>query len=339
MAAPAKKTSAYWLPVNPVWPSHALTASRVNGHPEPGRGTDSNNSSASLNLFVSTIYKAPLKFNSDRTWVQKPKSLFQHFGKLPVGLPVNQQGTKSEYPVNCHFTTGKTTGFKKERQENTFSQELIQAQEQERQSLANELHDTLGQSVILMKNHILKLKNNLPESAETSEQINTLAEMVTDTLQKIREISYGLRPYELNLFGLTQALRSLTEEVADAAAWRLTLDLPKIDNVFLKEHEIYVYRVIQQCLEIVEKNAAAWEVHLTVHSKPEAVACTIQVTGSASFCLFLKKNSTTDFNLLRLQEQLKIIKGTITFTAAAPQVTTIHLTIPIQPMPDTHETA
>lgn len=130
------------------------------------------------------------------------------------------------------------------------------------------------------------------------------------------------------------------EDIAEAASWHLTLELPqKMDNLFLKEHEIHVYRVLQQCLEVVQKQAAATAVKFVVIPNPETIEWHIQVTGHASFGSFLKNNSNTDFNLLRLQEQLKIVSGSISFTAAGPLVTTIHLTIPIQPLPNTHEKA
>ncbi|QMU28067.1 sensor histidine kinase [Adhaeribacter radiodurans] len=331
MAAPAKKSSTYWLPVTPVRESRVQTKSVPNTSFQTGESS-SNAQPVLQNLLISSKHSLPVQYYSGYTWVSKPDSLFKQFGRVRSVSPVESLTDKGELCISCSFSAEKTLGSSNELPENTFSQDLLQAQEQERHNLANELHDTLGQSVILMKNHILRLKNNLPESTETIEQINTLAEMVTDTLQKIREISYGLRPYELNLFGLTHAIRSLTEDIAEAASWHLTLELPKIENLFLKDHEIYVYRVLQQCLEVVQKQAAATVVNFVVQPNPDTIEWHIQVTGHASFCSFLKTNSNTDFNLLRLQEQLKIVSGSISFTFSAPEVTTIHLTIPIQPI-------
>lgn len=183
------------------------------------------------------------------------------------------------------------------------------------------------------------MKNNLPETAETWGQLNTLAEMVTDTLQKIRNISYGLRPYELNLFGLTYAIRSLAEEVAEAASWQLTLELTTIDNLFTQKHGIYIYRIIQECLEIIEKQAGATAVQLRAFRHQQAIEWEIRVTGTTTFYAFLTNSFNTDFNVLRLQELIKILAGSITFSPCAPQVTTMQLELPIPSSPVIYEKA
>ncbi|HZO55821.1 MAG TPA: two-component regulator propeller domain-containing protein, partial [Bryobacteraceae bacterium] len=99
------------------------------------------------------------------------------------------------------------------RQEN-FSRRLIQSQENERKRIAAELHDSLGQNLLVMKNYAaLGLKNNAtPDNMR--EQLQEISESAMASIEEVRSIARALRPYQLDRFGLTQTLEDAADLVA-----------------------------------------------------------------------------------------------------------------------------
>ena len=222
-------------------------------------------------------------------------------------------------------------------QGNILAQELLRAHEQERQKLASELHDQLGQSLILLKNQVLKIKNNPVDKAEPDAHLNNLTNLITASLQQVREISYGLRPYELDLLGLRQALLSLAEATATSAAWSLMVDLPDLNQLFAKKHEIYIYRIIEECFRIIQNQPAVTEVRFLAYTRPTATIWEIHVSGPATFFSFLATNFLKNFALCRLQEYLNIVAGQITFMASNPRRTIMQINVPFSSDNPHHE--
>jgi len=260
----------------------------------------------------------------------------QNAGFVPehnMSAAASNQKTTAGWVTNfLHYTAPDSAA-----EPQSFTQELLRAQEEERQDLAFELHENLVQSLILIKNEILKLKNNLPEKTKTIAQLNTLAAMVTAALQNIRNITYNLRPYALNLFGLTPATQSLLDETAALVPWSLSADLPNLNTVFLKDQEIYIYRIIQECLGIIQKQPDVSNIKLVIFQRPTTLVWEIYVTGSATFFAYPSNNFLKNYALRRVQELLNLVRGTVTFTAAAPRITTIQINIPLASAPPTHE--
>jgi signal transduction histidine kinase len=80
-------------------------------------------------------------------------------------------------------------------EQEAFSQRLIESQESERKRIAAELHDSLSQTLVVIKNRAL-LSLQTPDDHERAlEQIDEIAEAATHAIDEIREISYNLRPY------------------------------------------------------------------------------------------------------------------------------------------------
>jgi signal transduction histidine kinase len=284
------------------------------------------------------------------------------FGLLAVGvfiyalkdngiLPSNtftesgfQVGSALEAIILSFALANKMNVYKREKesiqeqalqQASSYSQQLIQTQEQERKRIAAELHDSVGQSLILMKNRILLLKNHLTSPEKTGNQLETLSENLSHTIQEVRSISYGLRPFQLDLLGLTQSIRSLAEEVAEASQLQLTEEIQFIDGLFLKEWEINIYRIVQECLNNLAKHAGATTARLAVYRNASQVEFRIEDNGTG--LLPTASPGQAGFGLLGIQERLKIMAGTIRYEPAVPHGTIIFILIPISN--PTHEPA
>ncbi|MDP3582800.1 MAG: histidine kinase, partial [Ignavibacteria bacterium] len=85
----------------------------------------------------------------------------------------------------------------------SFSHQLIQSQEEERKRIAGELHDSLGQDVLLIKNRVLLGLQNEEIDHSSLNQLTEINKSVSAVLNSIRDISFNLRPAHLERLGLT----------------------------------------------------------------------------------------------------------------------------------------
>ncbi len=90
-----------------------------------------------------------------------------------------------------------------------FSRQLIASQETERKRIAAELHDSLGQRLLIVKSLALLQMQALEKNGAKAEQLEEISAEASRALNEVREISYDLRPYQLDRLGLTKAIEAV----------------------------------------------------------------------------------------------------------------------------------
>jgi signal transduction histidine kinase len=238
----------------------------------------------------------------------------------------------------------KLNAFKREKeaadrqaleQATAFSQALIQSQEHERQRIAAELHDGVGQSLIVVKNKVLLLRKGAAPGEKSAAALDSLAEYVTGTIGEVRRISYGLRPFQLDLLGLTQSVRSLAEASAEAGQMHLETDLADLDGLFPPEAEINIYRIVQECLNNAVKHSGATAGRVVAQTTAGRLTLVVEDNGKGLVAEEATPAPGGGFGLLGIRERLHILGGGLEVGPAIPQGTHLLITIPI-PQPHAH---
>ncbi len=158
-----------------------------------------------------------------------------------------------------------------------FSRQLIASQEAERKRIAAELHDSLGQRLVVIKN--LAVLASGATSDGSRERIDEIATEAHQAIGEVREIAQNLRPHELDRVGLTKALTGLVRKARSASTIELTADVDTMDGVFAKDAEVNLYRVVQESLNNVLKHSGATMASLTVRRSGSRVQITIEDNG------------------------------------------------------------
>jgi signal transduction histidine kinase/ligand-binding sensor domain-containing protein len=144
--------------------------------------------------------------------------------------------------------------------QHAFSRELIASQEGERRRIAAELHDSLGQRLIIINNLALFLVRNKGKARTEDEKQQMVEEISTEASQAIEEtraISYALRPFQLDRLGLTRAIQALAKTVARASEITIRADVDDVDDAFPEDLRINVFRIVQEALNNIVKHSGA----------------------------------------------------------------------------------
>ena len=101
-----------------------------------------------------------------------------------------------------------------------FSRQLIASQEAERKRIAAEMHDSLGQRLVVIKNLaflLLRSKKGAPPDDSDAQTITEISDEASSAIAETREISYNLRPFQLDRLGLTKAIEAMVRTTGMAS--------------------------------------------------------------------------------------------------------------------------
>lgn len=153
----------------------------------------------------------------------------------------------------------------------------LQAQEAERERIARELHDEVGQSLTAV---LLGLKQAIAiATPEVVDELELARETTRSSLEEVRRISQRLRPGVLADLGLLNSLSSLASELTTHAGIRVQRGFPPGLPHLTPETELVVYRVAQEALTNVARHAQATEVELGLTRRGDWIVLRIADDG------------------------------------------------------------
>ena len=210
-----------------------------------------------------------------------------------------------------------------------FSSQLITSQEAERKRIAGALHDSLGQSLAIIKNRALLSLSTPGDHERALEQLREISEASTEAIDELKEIAHDLRPYQLDRLGLTSAIESMIRNMAEARDLRLTLQLDRIDGLFSSEAEINIFRIVQESINNVAKHAEATEAAVTIGKNWGIVQIVVQDNGRGFVpgADAVNGGIRRGFGLTGMAERARLLGGSCDVSSIPGQGTTITIAI------------
>lgn len=204
-----------------------------------------------------------------------------------------------------------------------FAQNLIAAQERERKRIAGEIHDGLGQNLLVIKNWaLLALQKNGQSDAALLDEIS---ETASQTIDEVRRIAYNLRPYQIDEIGLTRATEGMLKRLTTAGKISLQTAIDNIDDCFAPENEINLFRIVQECMNNIIRHADATEAKVTIRRDDDSVLLKIEDNGKGFSPGEL--NGKRGLGLTGIEERARMAGGTASIHSAAGKGTTIQINI------------
>lgn len=206
-----------------------------------------------------------------------------------------------------------------------YTLQLIASQEADRARIAGDLHDSLGQTLSVIKNHaqLMLLQKRL--SLNTRKQIETISEATATAIAEMRRISQDLHPYQLDHLGLTRSLESLIDGAAQASKIHFNRKLDPVDDAFSGDAAANLYRVVQECLNNILKHSGAHAASVTLARGIHDMQLVIEDDGAG----FDPKKNGSGMGLKNIAERTRILHGTLKIEAAPEKGARIEIKIPI----------
>lgn len=160
------------------------------------------------------------------------------------------------------FYSPKVKRFKKETEKQIlFSRKLIAAQEGERKRLAAELHDGVGQNLLIVSN-LTQMGLKKPEDAQ--KHLNHISDAIKESIQDIRQISRDLHPYQIEELGVTIALQSMVSRVKESSEIVFHDFIETVDQYLSLDESINLFRIVQEAITNIVKHSQAKNVVISL---------------------------------------------------------------------------
>lgn len=211
-------------------------------------------------------------------------------------------------------------------QKELFSQQLIQTQEQERSRIASELHDGIGQQILVVKNRAELALKQIDKPEKLKEQLTEIIDSAMSSITDVRSISHNLRPIHLEKFGLTETVVNLCEQLKNTSDMSWFYHIDNIDGMIPKEKEINFYRIIQEAANNILRHSQAKEASVIIRVQQADFLCQLWDDGKGFDLTEMRKKG--GLGITGIEERVKSLNGTVDFQSSISAGTFIKIKIP-----------
>ena len=217
----------------------------------------------------------------------------------------------------------------KEAARQVLLESLVKAQEEERLRLARELHDGAGQTLtsLLVRLKTAERKSSIPE---TQRELANMQDIVSETIEQVRELAYRLRPVVLDEFGLSRALSTLLQDMTRGMELKVESNLEVEDIKIPTEIEVVLYRIAQEGLTNIIRHAKAGNINFSLQGENNGAKMTIEDDGIGfDPGKFLPSKGQHHLGLISMRERAEMIGGSLDVFTAPGKGTTVEVFIPV----------
>lgn len=215
-----------------------------------------------------------------------------------------------------------------EEQLRTFAARLESAREDERIRIAREIHEELGQLLVVLKIDLLWLVERLPqEQPALQEKSRALAGSIDEMLRWVRHITGELRPPELDVLGLAAAIEWQANRFQSQTGIRAQLTIQEPPPTLDWEQSTALFRILQEALSNVAHHAHGTRVHINLKADTERLIMEVVDNGKG-----ISRRALADrhsLGLLGMRERAFLMGGAVTITGQPGQGTTVTVLIPL----------
>ncbi len=187
---------------------------------------------------------------------------------------------------------------KKKEMQSRFSQELLKNEEAERVRISKDLHDGLGQSLLLIKNKVALSKDN------------STGELLDTAISELRSIARSLHPMQLEKLGLSKAAEHLLDQIDRETDIFVSTEIEELKGILKKEQELQLYRILQESINNVLKHSEASALRVLFTRIEKGIELKIEDNGKG-FDFSEKLNDFQSLGLKTLKERTASIHGTM----------------------------
>jgi signal transduction histidine kinase len=199
----------------------------------------------------------------------------------------------------------------------SFTKDILKTQENERARIAGELHDSIGQKLLILKNALVGNNNKADKEID----------LVGETIKEVREMSHSLHPFQFEKLGLVQSLKNMVETFQKNSNIFYSEDIEILENSIAKEKAIYIFRMLQEAITNVEKHAEATACNLSALEEKKQVIFILKDNGKG---FVMNKNPTESkgLGMKTLEERARFIQAELNIDSILTKGTTMTLRIP-----------
>ncbi|NOY57767.1 MAG: PAS domain S-box protein, partial [Calditrichaeota bacterium] len=214
-----------------------------------------------------------------------------------------------------------------------YAARLVNIQEEERQRISREIHDSLGGYFAGLQMEIANTLHalNADDLYQAEKILHGSTQTVKEAIMTAREMCFDLRPHLIDDFGLNAALKHYLKEFSQKYHIEIDFIPTEFEEPLPKSVEITLYRIAQEALTNIMRHANASRARVLLEIDDKAASITISDNGvgfeSSTTAGIRKKGS--QFGLLNMRERIDLLNGQFHLESRPDDGTRVKAVLPL----------
>ncbi|MDP1524336.1 MAG: PAS domain-containing protein [Rhodocyclaceae bacterium] len=209
----------------------------------------------------------------------------------------------------------------------SISAQLTMTEERERQLLAQELHDNLGQQLAAAKIRLSALKTT---SKTQQERIDSIVKLIDEAHQSVRQITQAWHPPVLNVLDFLPAIEWLVEDIRRLYEIEASTSIKTCKMPLREETQAFLFRSLRELLINVAKHASVKSADISIRCHEGQTLCAVRDAGCGfdPAPVLHSARGRLSYGLRSINERIQTLGGTLRIDSQPGKGTTVTLTLP-----------
>ncbi|MEP6700434.1 MAG: sensor histidine kinase [Bacteroidota bacterium] len=213
---------------------------------------------------------------------------------------------------------------------------VMEAEENERQRIAKDLHDGVGQMMSAAKMNLSAFESEITFANNDQKQsLEKVIQLVDESCKEVRTVSHIMMPNALLKNNLGVAIRDFVDKLSSKTL-QAHVSTHGLDERFDSNVETVLYRVIQECVSNAIQHAGATTLDISITRDKDGISGTIEDNGKGFD--ISDKDNFEGIGLKNITTRIEYLKGTVDFDSASGRGTVVAFHVPINPLSPKMET-
>jgi PAS domain S-box-containing protein len=210
----------------------------------------------------------------------------------------------------------------------SLNRRAIEAEEREHNRIARDLHEDIGQRLALLAIEIEQLKTDPPNEAdEIHSRMDALWKRTLEILTDVKASAHELHSPRLEYLGIAEVMRCFCQEFGARKRVEIDFSSRGLPGLVLPDVSICLFRVLQEALYNGMQHSGVQQFEVQLWGTADELHLTVSDSGTG-FDLEAARRGQ-GLGLIRMEERLKLVKGTFSIESQPKRGTTIHALVPL----------
>lgn len=211
-----------------------------------------------------------------------------------------------------------------------FSRRLLGVREEEKRSLSGVLHHESGSFAVGFGSRIDALEEAIagPDKESSAAALREMRLLLDDFLARMKKVAFELRPADLDILGLSEALRQYVADVVRDSHPAMNLSLDDGCDDVGREQTTVLFRVVQECLTNALRHARAKRVDIALRGEGDCVVAEVKDDGQGFDLSELASRTSQHLGMLAMREMTEGAGGIMETTSSPGKGTSVSIRLP-----------
>lgn len=189
---------------------------------------------------------------------------------------------------------------------------IIETEQRERERVAKDLHDQLGNILSSMNIYFQLIKSSTIDEAERENLMGYFKGLINEAIESTKEIANNLNPNVISKFGIIQALQIFCDKINKTGIIRIYLTTNLSDQQMEKETEVNLYKIITELTNNTLKHASSDRIYIALSAENKLLNMNYEDNGIGfDYDEMVKDNSNRGMGLSNIASRVAAIGGTM----------------------------